>query len=84
MSTITINMLDAKTHLSRLIQSLGEGREREIVIARNGQPVARLLPMDRTGAGKRLGVAKGRFVVPENIDAHDAEVAALFLGAEPS
>jgi antitoxin (DNA-binding transcriptional repressor) of toxin-antitoxin stability system len=31
-----VNMLDAKTHLSRLIQSLDQGREREIVIARNG------------------------------------------------
>ncbi|OZB74628.1 MAG: prevent-host-death protein, partial [Thiomonas sp. 14-64-326] len=46
----TVNMLDAKTHLSRLIQSLDQGREREIVIARNGQPVARLLPVEKTGA----------------------------------
>jgi antitoxin (DNA-binding transcriptional repressor) of toxin-antitoxin stability system len=76
----TVNMLDAKTHLSRLIQSLDQGREREIVIARNGQPVARLLPVEKTGAGKRLGVAKGRFVVPQSIDTHVDEVAALFLG----
>ena len=76
----TVNMLDAKTHLSRLIQSLDQGREREIVIARNGQPVARLLPVEKTGAGKRLGVAKGRFVVPQSIDTHAAEVAALFFG----
>ena len=80
----TVNMLDAKTHLSRLIQSLDQGREREIVIARNGQPVARLLPVERTGEGQRLGVAKGRFVVPESIDTHAAEVAALFLGGEAS
>ena len=76
----TVNMLDAKTHLSRLIQSLDQGREREIVIARNGQPVARLLPVEKTGAGKRLGVAKGRFVVPQSIDTHADEAAALFLG----
>lgn len=78
----TVNMLDAKTHLSRLIQSLDQGLEREIVIARHGQPVARLLPLERTGASKRLGVAKGRFKVPESIDTHAAEVAALFLGGE--
>lgn len=75
-------MLDAKTHLSRLIQSLDQGLEREIVIARNGLPVARLVPMEKAAVGKRLGVAKGRFVVPESIDTHAAEVAALFLGSQ--
>lgn len=73
-------MLDAKTHLSRLIQSLDQGREREIIIARNGRPVAKLVPVEKGAAGKRLGVAKGRFVTPESIDTHDVEVAALFLG----
>ena len=80
----TVNIHAAKTHLSRLIQSLDQGREREIVIARNGQPVARLLPVERSGEGQRLGVAKGRFVAPESIDTHAAEVAALFLGGEAS
>jgi hypothetical protein len=46
--------------------------------------VARPLPVEKTGAGKRLGVAKGRFVVPQSIDTHAAEVAALFIGGESS
>lgn len=75
-----VNMLQAKTNLSRLVEAIELGEEREIVIARNGRPAARLVPMDVQPAGKRIGVAKGLFEVPDNIDAHNAEVACLFLG----
>ena len=75
-----VNMLEAKSTLSRLVQAVEEGREAEVVIARNGRPVARLVPIDKAPASRRLGVARGRFVVPDTIDAHDAEGAALFLG----
>jgi hypothetical protein len=40
-----------------------------------------LVPVDLQPSGKRLGVAKGKFTVPDDIDAHNAEVAQLFLGA---
>jgi antitoxin (DNA-binding transcriptional repressor) of toxin-antitoxin stability system len=76
-----VNMLDAKTNLSRLVESLEQGTEREFVIARNGRPAARLVPLGQTYSKqkqKRLGVAKGRFVVPEDIDTHNHEVAQLF------
>lgn len=76
----TVNMLEAKSTLSRLVQAVEEGRAAEVVIARNGRPVARLVPIDKAPASRRLGVARGRFVVPDTIDAHDAEGAALFLG----
>ncbi|MCX7663078.1 Antitoxin Phd-YefM, type II toxin-antitoxin system [Tepidimonas alkaliphilus] len=75
-----VNMLQAKSSLSRLVQALEEGREREIVIARNGRPAARLVPLEAAPAGRRIGVAKGRFAVPDDIDAHNDEVARLFLG----
>lgn len=75
-----VNMLEAKTSLSRLVEAIELGREREIVIARNGRPVAKLVPLDATAPGPRLGVAKGLFEVPEDIDAHNADVARLFLG----
>lgn len=75
-----VNMLQAKSSLSRLVQALEEGREREIVIARNGRPAARLVPLEAVPAGPRIGVAKGRFTVPDDIDAHNDEVARLFLG----
>ena len=79
-----INMLQAKTSLSRLVEAIEQGREREIVIARNGRPVARLMPMDAAPIGQRIGVAKGKFHVPDNIDAHSEEVAMLFMGGERS
>ncbi|MBS4095719.1 MAG: type II toxin-antitoxin system Phd/YefM family antitoxin [Sulfuricella sp.] len=75
-----VNMLQAKTNLSRLVEALEQGREREIVIARNGHPVAKLVPIDTATAGKRIGVAKGLFEVPDDIDAHNEEVASLFMG----
>lgn len=75
-----INMFQAKSSLSRLVEAVESGREREIVIARNGQPAAKLVPMNPPPTGPRLGVAKGLFEVPESIDAHNEEVARLFLG----
>lgn len=76
----SVNMLQAKSSLSRLVEAIEKGEEREIVIARNGRPVARLVPMHTAPAGKRIGVAKGRFKVPDSIDTHNEDVARLFLG----
>jgi antitoxin (DNA-binding transcriptional repressor) of toxin-antitoxin stability system len=79
-----VNMLQAKSSLSRLVEAIEQGREREIVIARNGRPAARLVPIDASPAGRRIGVAKGVFVVPDSIDEHNDEVARSFAGgAEP-
>lgn len=75
-----VNMLQAKTSLSRLVEAIEQGHEREIVIARNGRPAAKLVPMDSAPAGKRIGVAKGVFVVPDTIDANNHEVSQLFMG----
>ena len=75
-----VNMLQAKSSLSRLVEAIEQGQEREIVIARNGRPAAKLVPIDTAPSGKRIGVAKGLFVVPDSIDAHNDEVARLFMG----
>lgn len=77
----SVNMLQAKSSLSRLVEAIESGREREIIIARNGRPAAKLVPMDAMPAGKRIGVAKGKFEVPDDIDAHNDEVASLFVEA---
>lgn len=79
-----VNMLQAKSSLSRLVESIEQGQEREIIIARNGRPAAKLVPMDTAPAGQRIGIAKGKFEVPDNIDAHNDEVARLFMGGDPS
>jgi prevent-host-death family protein len=73
----TVNMLDAKTRLSQLVDAVESGAEPEIVIARNGKPAARLVPLQAV-ARARLGVAKGRFRAPADPAADDEAVAALF------
>ena len=42
----SVNMLEAKSSLSRLVESIELGRESEIIIARNGRPAAKLVPID--------------------------------------
>jgi antitoxin (DNA-binding transcriptional repressor) of toxin-antitoxin stability system len=79
-----VNMLQAKSTLSRLVEAIEQGREREIVIARGGRPVAKLVPLESIPTGKRIGVARGIFEVPDSIDEHSKEIAELFLGGSHS
>ena len=65
---------------AKLRLAIEQSLEREIVIARNGRPAAKLVPMDSAPAGMRIGVAKGLFVVPDTIDANNHEVSQLFMG----
>ena len=61
-----VNMAQAKSSLSRWVKAIEQGEEREILITRNGVPVARLVPVDAMPAGQRIGVAKGKFAVPDS------------------
>jgi prevent-host-death family protein len=79
----TVNMLEAKSNLSRLVEAVEQGIEPEIIIARNGKPAAKLVPMVVVANKLRIGVAKGKFKVPDDIDEHNDEVAALFLRTSP-
>jgi antitoxin (DNA-binding transcriptional repressor) of toxin-antitoxin stability system len=51
----TVNMLEAKTHPSRLVEAIETGAETEVVIARNGRPVARLTALPGPERPRRLG-----------------------------
>jgi len=53
----TVNMLDAKTRLSQLVQAVENGDETEVIIARNGKPAARLVPVETQRRPVRLGLA---------------------------
>ena len=77
----TVNMLQAKSTLSRLVEAVESGAEAEIIIARNGRPAAKLVAIKPTRTGKRIGVAKGKFVVPKTIDADGTRIAELFSGS---
>lgn len=63
----TVNIHEAKTHLSKLIQRVELGEE--ITIARAGRPVARLAPVKPTVASRKPGSAKGRFKMSANFNA---------------
>lgn len=75
-----VNMLDAKTSLSKLVHALETGGAKEFIIARNGRPAARLVPLHAVNVDRerRIGVAKGRFKVPDDIDKSAKTVASLF------
>lgn len=75
-----VNMLDAKTQLSKLVHDLETGQADEFIIARNGRPAARLMPLAANLAdrSRRIGRARGRFEVPDDIDSANEEVRRLF------
>jgi prevent-host-death family protein len=79
----TVNIFEAKSGLSRLVAAVEEGRESEIVIARNGRPVARLVPIaSAPDATKRHGLLAGRYptMTLEEFDADNERIATLFEG----
>jgi prevent-host-death family protein len=81
----TFNVHAAKTHLSRLLQRVAAGEE--IVIARAGVPIARLVPYERTAKPRRAGRWAGRIVIGDDFDAplSPDELAAWEDGAvEPT
>jgi prevent-host-death family protein len=61
-----INIHDAKTRLSQLVERAEAGEE--IVIARAGRPVARLAPLAPRGGRRRLGRLDGRFRIPDDFN----------------
>ncbi|OWT79927.1 MULTISPECIES: type II toxin-antitoxin system Phd/YefM family antitoxin [unclassified Achromobacter] len=76
-----VNMFEAKSSLSRLVDEVESGREPEIIIARHGRPAARLVPIaSQPPVERRIGVAKGQFVLPESIDEYNDEIAEMFYG----
>lgn len=77
-----VSMFEAKTHLSGLVESLLQGKEDEVIISRHGKPVARLMPLRPADTSVRIGLAKGRFTIPDDIDVENERIAALFHGGE--
>jgi prevent-host-death family protein len=76
-----VNIHEAKTHLSRLLQQVAAGEE--ITIASRGVPVARLIPAARPAARRELGIESSRVRVAGDFDAPlPAAVLAGFLGKE--
>ena len=63
---IEVNIHEAKTHLSRLLARVAEGEE--VIIARNGEPVAKIVPIAKAGKKRVLGADRGRVVISDDFD----------------
>jgi prevent-host-death family protein len=81
---LTVNMHDAKSKLSSLVERLEVGQENEVIIARNGTPVARLVPYS---APQRIGAARQLLAglnVPATVEAFNAGDAGIEADFEAS
>jgi prevent-host-death family protein len=75
----TVNMHEAKTHLSRLVDQAAKGEP--FVIARAGKPLVRVTALDAPPGGqvRRLGFMAGQIAVPDDFDRMgSADIARLF------
>jgi len=76
-----INIHEAKTHLSRLVEEAAKGRP--FIIAKAGKPMVQVVPLESASGERRkqfIGCMKGEFVAPslEEFNEMDAEIARLF------
>jgi prevent-host-death family protein len=77
----TVNIHEAKTHLSRLIEQAVKGES--FVIAKAGKPLVKVTPLDAPKTKHRLGFMAGEIDVPEDFDRMgSAEIERLFGGSE--
>ena len=75
-----VNIHEAKTHLSRLLERVASGEE--IVIAKAGRPVARLVRYDESDEPRTPGAWKGRVWVADDFDELPPDVLAAFYGED--
>ena len=66
MRDMEVNIHEAKTHLSKLLERVALGEE--VVIAKAGTPVAKLVPINGKVKKRTIGSAKGEFVVPDDFN----------------
>ena len=79
----TVNVHEAKTHLSKLIEEARKGEP--FIIAKAGKPVVKVIPIDAPAGRKvrRLGFMKGQIQVPDDFDRmYSEEIERLFEGGE--
>ncbi|HZD49431.1 MAG TPA: type II toxin-antitoxin system Phd/YefM family antitoxin [Silvibacterium sp.] len=73
---MAVNIHHAKTHLSKLIAQAENGEE--VIIARNGKPVVKLVPVAPVKRKSLLGALKGKFTISDDFHLPDPEIEDLF------
>jgi prevent-host-death family protein len=75
--TLTVNIQEAKTNLSRLMQRAASGEP--VIITKAGKPLVKLVPLDQPQDVKRLGFMAGQFAIPADFDwMGQDEIEAMF------
>ena len=74
----TGSLFEAKTHLSRIVEDLLSGKEDRIVSAHRGKPAVCVTSVRSLDTSRRVGLARGLFEVPDDIDAANPDIATLF------
>lgn len=75
-----INIHEAKTNLSKLIESVLAGQE--IIIAKAGKPVAKLVGYKKKLKPRKLGLLKGKIIVSDDFNDEDPEINKMFYGSK--
>ena len=79
MTMLTVNIHEAKTHLSRLIEQAAKGES--FVIAKAGKPLVKVMSLNAPTSQQRLGFMAGQIAVPDDFDTlGEAEIRQLFAG----
>ena len=77
MTTPTVNIHEAKTHVSRLVEQAAKGRE--FVIAKAGKPMVRVVPIESPPAVRGLGFLAGKGIVSADVKrAFEVDIEAMF------
>ena len=77
----TVNIHEAKTHLSRLVDAAAKGEP--FIIARAGKPLVKVVAIEPAPVKSRLGFMRGEFTVPDDFDTMDQEeIEKMFYGDE--
>ena len=74
----TVNVHEAKTHLSRLLEAVEAGED--VVIARAGKPIARLVPAAARTRPRTPGAWRGQVVIADDFDETPEDLIAAFQG----
>ena len=78
----TVNIHEAKTHLSRLVERAARGET--VTIAKAGKPMAKIVPIEqpKDETSRRLGFLAGQFTVPDDFDRMlEDEISEMFNGS---
>lgn len=76
-----INIHEAKTHLSRLVERAAAGEE--VIIAKAGKPLAKLGPYHAPAGSRQPGFWRGQVILADDFDVLPEELAAAFRGERP-